>query len=175
MKRRALLLQAGAAVAAAALLAGCASWRATDASWTTGRISVRVDASAAHAAQSVSAGFELRGNGEFGELRLDTPMGLRIASARWSPGAAQLTGSDGDHSYDSLDALSRDVLGEVLPLAALPDWVAGRPWPAASWQKTDDGFEQLGWFVVLTRRSEGWIEARRDTAPKVLMRMIIDH
>ncbi|MBE0546249.1 MAG: outer membrane lipoprotein LolB, partial [Rubrivivax sp.] len=55
-----------------------------------------------------------------------------------------------------------------------PDWVAGRPWPAAPHHVHDSGFEQLGWQVLLARQAEGWIEARRDTPPEVVVRVRLD-
>jgi outer membrane lipoprotein LolB len=161
----------------AGLTAGCASTPPLpgETPWMTGRLSLRVDASPGAAAQSLSAGFELRGTGADGELRLNSPLGTRLASARWQPGSAMLTTPDGQRSFDSLDALSRGTLGESLPLAALPDWMSGRPWADAAHRATDSGFEQLGWQVVLTRLAEGQIEARRAAAPAVLLRVRLDN
>ena len=161
----------------AALTAGCASAPPLpgEPAWTTGRLSLKVDASPGAAAQSLSAGFELRGSGQDGELRLNTPLGTRLVSARWLPGSALLTTSDGQRSFDSLEALSRGALGESLPLAALPDWLSGRPWAEAPHQATESGFEQLGWQVVLTRLAQGQIEARRSDPPAVLLRVRLDN
>ncbi len=163
-------------LAALLLLAACATPpRAPgEAPWTTGRMSLRIDASAAQPAQSVSAAFELQGNGDGGELRLNSPLGTRMATARWAPGLALLLTSDGEQRFASLDELARQALGEALPLAALPDWLAGRPWPGAPQQATESGFDQLGWQVLLTRRAEGWIEARRSAPPAVLVRVRLD-
>ena len=47
----------------------------------------------------------------------------------------------------TLEDLSREALGEALPLAAWPDWLAGRPWGGAPHRATEGGFEQLGWQV----------------------------
>jgi outer membrane lipoprotein LolB len=164
------------ALVLAALLAGCATppRGAGQPVWTSGRISVRIDATASQPASSVSAAFEITGDGESGEMRLSSPLGIRMATARWSPGLAALAMSDGDHRYASLDELSRVALGEALPLAALPDWLAGRPWSGAPHRQADAGFEQLGWQVLLGRRAEGWIEARRDSPPAVLVRIRLD-
>ncbi|MDE2081604.1 MAG: outer membrane lipoprotein LolB [Burkholderiales bacterium] len=157
------------------LLAACATPpRSDESAWTAGRLSVQVAADDGQAARGMSAAFQLRGNGDAGELRLDSPLGLRMASARWAPGLAVLQTSDGEHRYDSLDALSREALGEALPLAALPDWLAGRPWPGAPHLADSSGFEQLGWHVVLTRQAQGWIEARRDAPPVVTLRARLD-
>jgi outer membrane lipoprotein LolB len=161
---------------AAALLCGCATLEAPQAGarWTAGRMSVRIEASALQSAQSMSAGFELRGSGVSGELRLNSPLGTRLATARWSAGDAILITTGGERHFDNLDALSRETLGENLPLAALPDWLAGRPWNGAAHQLRETGFEQLGWQVQLARKSEGWIEARRPAAPEVMVRVRLD-
>lgn len=160
----------------AALMAGCATpEHATGvAPWTTGRLSVRIEASPERTAQSMSASFELRSSGDLGELRLNSPLGLRMASARWAPGLALLDAGDGERSYASLDDLSRQALGEALPLGALPDWLRGRPWPGATHHSSADGFEQLGWQVQLQRRGEGWIELLRPTPPAVRVRVKLD-
>jgi outer membrane lipoprotein LolB len=163
---------------AAALLSACATPRppvqAGEAPWTSGRISVRIEATAAQAAQGVSAAFELRGDGDSGELHLISPLGSQLIAARWSPGVAVLNTPQGEQRYATLDDLSRQALGEALPLAALPDWLKGRPWPAAPHTIHDAGFEQLGWQVVMSQRPEGLIEARRTAAPGVTLRVRLD-
>lgn len=122
----------------------------------------------------MSAAFELRGTGDSGELRLNSPLGTRVASARWSASEAVLSNSDGEQRFADLDELSRRALGENLPLAALPDWLAGRPWAGAPHIAAATGFEQLGWQVNLSRRGEGWVEARRAAPPAVIVRAKID-
>jgi outer membrane lipoprotein LolB len=165
-----------AALLSALILAACATPPRGPAEppWTHGRLSVLVAATATEAARGMSAAFELRGNGDAGELRLDSPLGMRMASARWAPGLALLGTSDGERRFDNLDDLSRQVLGEAMPLAALPDWLAGRPWPGAPHVAVESGFEQLGWHVQLARLAEGWIEARRDAPPAVVVRARLD-
>jgi outer membrane lipoprotein LolB len=164
------------ALVALALLGACATPRPEpgEIPWTNGRLSVRIAADGDRAAQSMSAAFELRGTGDSGELRLNSPLGTRVASARWAPGSAVLANGDGEQRFGDLDELSRRALGETLPLAALPDWLAGKPWAGAPHVKGEEGFEQLGWQVVLTRRAEGWIEARRAAPPAVTVRIKLD-
>lgn len=160
----------------AALLAACATppREPGEMPWTTGRLSLRIDATATKPAQSVSAAFELRGDARSGELRLNSPLGSRVASARWAPGLAVLASGEAERRFDNLEELSREALGENLPLAALPDWLAGKPWAGAAHETTEGGFEQLGWQVSLARRGEGWIEARRQAPPAVLVRVRLD-
>ena len=156
-------------------LAGCATTARPPAEgaapWTSGRLSVRIESDPP---QSISAGFELRGDGESGELRLNSPLGSRLAAARWSPGSAVLEDSQGEQRYANLDDLSRRALGEALPLAALPDWLAGRPWHQAPHLSNPAGFQQLGWQVSLVRKAEGFIEASRAATPAVLLRVKLD-
>ena len=158
------------------LLAACATRppEVAETPWTSGRLSVRVAATPDLPARSVSASFDLRGSGERGELRLSTSLGTLLASARWAPGEAVLSTSQGDTRYDDLDSLSREALGEALPLQALPDWLAGRPWPGAPSQAAVNGFEQLGWQVSLARFSEGWVDADRGASPRVNVRARLD-
>ncbi len=163
-----------AVCAAAAMLAGCASAPPAADGWTSGRMSVRVEASPERAAQSLSAAFELRGDAERGELRLSTPIGTQIATARWQPGLVLLATADGERRFDSLDALSRVALGEAVPLAALPDWLAGRPWGGAPSVADVQGFQQLGWAVDLGRQAENRIVARRPSPPAVEVRVQLE-
>ena len=144
----------------------------------SGRLAVRVDASAATPAQSVSAAFELRGDAGRGRLDLSTPLGSVFAQARWAPGSVLLVTPQGDTRFDDLDALTRAVLGESLPIAALFDWLRGRPWSGAastpSVAPAEPGFEQLGWVVNLARFDEAQVAARRERAPAVTVRAKLD-
>jgi outer membrane lipoprotein LolB len=170
---------AACALLAATLLTACATVRPPEqpgaAPWISGRISVRIEASAERAAQGVSAAFELRGDGDSGELRLTSPLGVQLAQARWAPGVALLDTPQGEQRYATLDDLSQQALGDVLPLAALPAWLSGRPWSGASHVIAESGFEQLGWQVLLTGRTSGLIEARRAAPPQVTIRVRLDN
>ncbi|MBL8288377.1 MAG: outer membrane lipoprotein LolB [Rubrivivax sp.] len=177
----------------AALLGACASAPpATEnlALTASGRLAVRVDATAERPAQSLSAAFEWRGDGERGELTLLSPLGSRIAQARWTPQDAWLVTPEGQARFESLEALAERAFGERIPLAAWPDWLAGRPWPGAASAPlaaaasasaggagaagAAPGFEQLGWRVDLARYSEGRIEAQRSAPPAVAVRIVLD-
>ena len=171
MRRLAALLTA------AALLGACATPPpplVAGGPLVSGRLSLRVEAAAERSAQGLTAAFELQGQAERGELRLLSPLGAQMASARWSPGLAFLDTPAGRQAFASLDELSLQTLGEVLPLAALPDWLAGRPWPGAAHQTLPNGFEQLGWRVDLARHAQGWVLAARDAAPAVSLRIRLD-
>lgn len=176
MRRRAAI-----GLLATALLAGCASvGQRAPASVETisGKLSVRVDATADAPARSESGNFELKGTPDDGQLNLSTPLGTVMAQARWSGRRAWLATPQGETAYPDLDTLAEDMLGERLPVAALFDWLRGRPWRGAPSQPHPEnagrGFQQLGWTVDLTRFDEGWVAARRAQAPAVLVRARID-
>ena len=162
-----------ALAAAGALLAACAALSPPDAGVIAGRIAVRVDA---QPVRSFSADFELRGDARAGSLRLAGPLGTTVADAQWSTGEARLVTPQGDRRFANTDELSEAALGERIPLAALIDWLRGRPWPDASSAAITDsaGFTQLGWRIDLSRQAEGWIEARREAPPRVTVRARMD-
>jgi outer membrane lipoprotein LolB len=164
-----------AATGSLALLLGCATPPpVADGPWTVGRLSLRVAEDGGRAAQSLSAAFELAGDGERGQLNLSTPLGSRIATARWSAAGASLVTPEGEQRFDSLEDLARRALGEAVPLGALPDWLAGRPWAGAPHEPSPEGFLQLGWQVQTRQRSEGRIEARRSQPPELLLLVRLD-
>ena len=169
-----MTLHARALVAVSALALGACATAPAPAPALSGRLALQVEATLEHPAQSFSAAFELRGDAQRGALQLLSPLGTTLADARWAPGETRLRTSAGEARFDDLQELSRQALGEALPLAALPDWLAGRPWAGAAHATIDNGFEQLGWQVLLTRRAEGWIEARRAAPPAVLLRVRLD-
>lgn len=144
----------------------------------SGRLAVRVDASDGAAARSENAAFELQGDARAGRLNLATPLGSVVAQARWAPGSVMLVTPQGERRFADLDALTQEVLGESVPVAALFDWLRGRPWPGAASAATaapaEPGFTQLGWAVSLARFDEGWVVAKRERAPAVTVRARLD-
>jgi outer membrane lipoprotein LolB len=168
-----------AALLVALAVAGCASLRsggqADAGDLLSGRLAVRVDGAEGAAPRSLSASFELSGGPQAGRLNLSTPLGSVLAQARWAPGAVVLATPKGETNFSDLDALTREVLGESLPVAALFDWLRGRPWPgAASIATASPGFAQLGWVVDLARLDEAWVIARREQPPAVTVRAKLD-
>ncbi len=150
----------GAALATALLMTACASVPQMEApvgDTLSGRLAVRVDAAAGTPARAENAAFELQGTPEAGRLNLTTPLGSTVAQARWTPGAVVLSTPQGERRFADLDELTREVLGESVPLAALFDWLRGRPWAGAASLPgaTPTGFAQLGWIVDLARFDEG--------------------
>lgn len=142
----------------------------------SGRLAVQVEAVGDAPSRSMSAGFELRGRPDRGQLDLSTPLGNVLAQARWSPARVVLATPKGEADYADLDALTRAVLGESLPVAAFFDWLHGRPWEGAPNQPVADGagFRQLGWDVDLARFGDALVTARREAAPPVTVRIKLD-
>lgn len=186
MKRRSLL---GVATLALALgtLSGCATVQppmaATDplARSYAGRMAVKVEGDEA---RSFTAGFDLQGTDQRGQLALVSPIGTQVGRAVWQPGSVLWQAADGERRFESLDELSQELLGDVVPLGALFDWIAGRPWSGQSSRPLtvtdtadsgETGFRQLGWNVQTGRAAEGVIVAqRRLPAPTVTVRIKLD-
>jgi outer membrane lipoprotein LolB len=110
----------------------------------------------------------------------DAALGLaasgRLAVARWQPGQAWVQAQGERRDYASLDELTRDLMGEALPVEALFDWLQARPWPGAASEARSDGpgFVQLGWTVGLEGAADGLIVARRSTPTPVTVRAKVD-
>jgi len=161
-----------------ALLGACSSLpRApADGDVLSGRLSVQVETEPGTTPRAVSAAFELSGTPRSGRLDLTNPLGNVMAQASWAPGTVVLKTPQSSTDYPDLDTLTREVLGESLPVAALFDWLRGRPWSGAPSQPDPlaPGFEQLGWAVNLGRFEEGWVTARRARSPVVTVRARLD-
>lgn len=127
----------------------------------TGRLSLQVQS---EPAQSFSAGFELKGKPERGELTLISPLGNVLGVLRWSPSEALL--DSGDHKiqrFASVDALMAQATGAAVPLSALFAWLQG------------DHASVSGWSADLSRRSEGRILAKRtQPLPQTDLRVVLD-
>ena len=149
------------------LVAGCA--RPTSATalnslrnelWT-GRISLNVKS---EPEQSFSAGFELKGQSERGELTLISPLGNVLGVLRWAPGKAELdSGNRNIQRFDSVDALMLQATGAAVPLTALFAWLQG------------DNATASGWSADLSRQGEGRINATRmQPLPQADLRVVLD-
>ena len=163
-------------------LAACATpaalTRAQSEALISGRMTVRVETPGPGSQRNLSAAFELSGDADQGRLDLNTPLGTTLARARWEPGTVSLTTPQGESRYADLPALTREMLGEELPVAALFDWLRGRPWPGApstaAVPPAEAGFRQLGWDVNLAQFADAWVIARRDQAPVVTVRVKLE-
>jgi outer membrane lipoprotein LolB len=127
----------------------------------TGRLALTVEG---QANQSFSAGFELKGAPEAGELALFNPLGGTVAVLAWAPGSATLRSSGSTRQFDSLEALAQEATGAPIPIAALFDWLAGRATPVSGWQ------------ADVSQVAEGRLRARRvDPPPVADLRVAFDH
>lgn len=168
------------AAALALLLSACATHPPPLAgAFYAGKLAVRSEAFESQAARSVSGQFELSGSPSSGQLVLTSPIGTTVARARWSrpagargePTDIELEADGRSSHFDSLDAMMQQALGDSLPLAAMFDWLGGRPWPAAPVARAADGlsFEQLGWRVDLAQFAAAQlITADRPAPPPTL-------
>ncbi len=147
------------------LMTGCAqlprtgSSRSKDDFWS-GRLSLRIQS---EPPQSLSAAFELKGTAEEGELRLSTPLGTTLLTARWSPFQALLEAENQTRRFPDIETLLHQATGANMPISALFDWLEGRP------------SEAKGWSADLSQHADGRITAhRREPAPAAQLRIVLD-
>lgn len=114
--------------------------------------------------QYFSAGFELKGKSERGQLTLISPLGNVLGVMRWAPGEAELdSGNHNIQRFDSVDALMAQTTGAAVPLGALFAWLQG------------DNATATGWSADLSRQSEGRIAATRmQPQPQADLRVVLD-
>ncbi len=162
---RALLVQG--CLSTIVLIAGCAHPISTTAlndskkEFWAGRISLHIKS---EPEQSFSAGFELKGKPERGELTLISPLGNVLGVLRWSPGEAELdSGNQKVQRFDSVDALMAQATGAAVPLSALFAWLQG------------DNANVSGWSADLSRHGEGRIAAQRvQPTPQADLRVVLE-
>jgi outer membrane lipoprotein LolB len=110
-----------------------------------------------------SAGFELQGSAQEGELLLFSPIGTTLARLSWTPQAARLEQGGQVTQGDNLSSLSERLRGTALPVAALFEWLAGRPADAPGWQ------------ADLSGHAQGQLVAQRSwPAPAAVLRIVLD-
>lgn len=114
--------------------------------------------------QSFSAGFELRGRPQAGQLTLLNPIGGTLAVLQWQPGHALLQApGQSPRRFDSIDAMVEQATGASLPVAALFDWLAGVNTPVPGWQ------------ADLSQLADGRLRAQRqDPPPQADLRVVLD-
>ena len=158
-RRRVLAL----ALSCTLLAAGCASPRmipVDDKAYWSGRMAIQV---LKNPPESLSAGFELQGSAQAGEMVLLSPIGTTLARLEWTPQGARLTQGQQQVDSPNLQRLGARLTGTELPIAALFEWLAGRP------------AEAPGWQVDLSAHAQGRISAeRREPTPGALLRIALD-
>jgi outer membrane lipoprotein LolB len=126
----------------------------------SGRLSLQVHS---EPVQSFSAGFELKGSPEKGELVLSSPLGNTLLAARWTPLEAVLEESGKTRRFSHIDALIEQSTGAALPVAALFDWLHGKPG------------QLQGWTADLGQLAQGRISAQRSNPlPRSDLRIVLD-
>jgi outer membrane lipoprotein LolB len=180
--------RAGMVAATLLLATGCATVPALAprGDSLSGRLTLRVEDFGMQPPRTLSAAFDLRGDARAGTFGLSTPLGTMLALARWSPNEVVLTTPQGERSFASLAELTREAVGQSVPIEAWFDWLRGRPWPGAPSSATAPtagartspgpvGFSQLGWSVDLSHFHEGNVIATRsEPAPTVSARIHLD-
>lgn len=151
----------GAVLLCAVLLAACATPRPPaepgQSAWS-GRLALQVDS---EPPQNLSAGFDLIGTPDAGELLLTSPLGSVVAAIRWRPGLAEFQQGAQVTRRDSLDALTAEFGDATLPVTALFAWLRGLPMRAD------------GWEADLSQHAEGRISARRlQPTPTAQLRLV---
>lgn len=147
----------------ALLATGCASPRLSandpNAYWS-GRMALEV---LKEPPETLSAGFELQGSAQTGEMMLLSPIGTTLAVLKWTEQGAQLTQGQQQIESSNLQSLGARLTGTELPIAALFEWLAGRPGDAS------------GWLVDLSGHAQGKITAlRQQPAPGAFLRIVLD-
>jgi outer membrane lipoprotein LolB len=148
------------------LLVGCATppkptgpVDAVNGPWS-GRLALQVEDKPS---DSFSAGFELKGNAQAGELTLYSPIGGVLALLAWQPGSATLRAGGQTREFPSVDSLVAHVTGEAIPVAALFDWLRGRDTRVP------------GWRADLTQLSQGRLAAKRlEPRPEADLRLVLE-
>lgn len=148
------------------LLAGCASppkpsgpVDVVKGPWT-GRLALQVEDKPG---DSFSAGFELKGSAQSGELTLYSPLGGTVGVLTWQPGSAVLRSNGETRQFVSVDVLVGHVTGAAIPVAALFDWLRGIDTPVA------------GWRADLSRLAEGRLAAKRfEPVPQADLRVVLE-
>jgi len=156
--RRRWLAGAGALVLAACAEPPRTAPAAAD-HWS-GRLGLQVDDPSA---PSFSAGFELQGNADRGDLTLLNPLGSVLARLAWHPGGAVLVQDGKQHRSSSLAALTEELTGNTLPVQALFAWLKG------------EAVQASGWHVDLSTLDSGRISATRlQPLPQAVLRIVLD-
>ena len=157
-------MRGASALACALVLAGCATppprtATSGEQSWS-GRMALTVQG---RVNDSFSAGFELHGAPQAGELSLFNPLGGTIAVLSWTPGKATLHANGGTREFPSVEALAQEATGAPLPLASLFDWLAGK------------ATDVPGWAADLSQLAQGRLHAQRtEPPPPVDLRLVFE-
>ena len=135
--------------------------------------------------EAVQGGFAWRDDGQTLRLDLANPLGSILARVEVSPGYSVLTRADGSQERASdPDGLVEQVMGSVIPVVGLRDWLQGKVGraPVQALTKNPQGqivsFEQNGWRAVLSRYDAVGPRLlqinRNDRNQRISVRLVID-
>lgn len=86
-------------------------------------------------------------------ISLYGPLGITVGHISGSMEGATLDLGDGNpQQANSPEALALAALGYALPVSPMRYWVRGIPAPGQRFKTIDDGFQQLGWDVLIRRQ-----------------------
>jgi outer membrane lipoprotein LolB len=149
-----------------------------------GRLSLKLGPWGEQAASGITLAFDLDLQATQGVLNLSTAMGTQVARLTWHTAthglaSATLETAEGRQEFATVDAMTRQVLGEGLPLSAIAWWLRGLPEPmvAAQTGAHPRQFSQHGWLVDASALDEGRLDASRPASPdqrSVTLRLRLD-
>lgn len=127
----------------------------------SGRLALQIHA---NPMQQWFSNFQLSGQAEAGELRLETPFGTTIAEVQWDRQGARLFAREQEQRFPNLAALTQSLTGAALPLDALFAWLRGQDYPVADWT------------LDQSRLSQGKLSASRShPAPTVQLDIVLEN
>ncbi|HEX5783216.1 MAG TPA: lipoprotein insertase outer membrane protein LolB [Burkholderiaceae bacterium] len=136
-------------IAACANVKSAGALKDEDAPYWSGRISI---STTQPKPQRMTASFELSGTPEAGMLTLTSPLGTTLATARWSPGLAELEQGGQRMRYPDIQSLITTALSQPLPLEMVFAWLNGQD-PSTN-----------GWTADLKDLPQGRLGAHRSDA-----------
>ena len=126
----------------------------------SGRLALQVED---NQRESFSAGFELKGSANAGQLALYNPLGGTLAVLAWAPGSATLRSNGQTRDFESVDALVTHATGEASPVAAMFDCLRGITTAVRGWQ------------ADLSLLGQGRLRAQRlQPSPLADLRVVLD-
>jgi outer membrane lipoprotein LolB len=150
------------------LVSGCTNLRqrpadAHNSMVLSGRLAITIEAQERH---TFSSEFELSGSPAAGSLQLMGPFGQTVVEATWTTDGAKLLQPPPARQFETINALTEQLLGAAIPIPALMQWLDGRE--STTWLLP-------GWHLDDTRRSAGQLTAvRTQPAPRVELRLLLE-
>lgn len=130
-----------------------------------GHFSIKLGPWGTQGTEGQSFTFYLQSTTKTGQLDLMTPLGTQLAQVNWNPQGTRIHSSEGSQQFASLKDMSEQLLGEDVPLQALPHWLQGMPspdLPSAQISADHTGFEQAGWTIEAHGLLNGKLQATRN-------------